>query len=311
MKIAIMGSGGVGGFYGARMAQAGHDVTFIARGAHLEALRSGGLKVESPTLGELALPKVQATDDPAAVGPVELVLLTVKSYDLEAACSAMAPMVGPDTVVLPFLNGIDIAERVSAALEAAGAPGDGVLGGAVYVFANLAGPGHVRHIGLDRPIFGELAGGTSPRVEAVHAMLTGAGIPAELSTDVRKELWNKFVGLNALSGVASIARAPAGVLVKHPATRALLADSANEAVAVAKAQGVKLDPGLTDQLLALVESLAPASRPSMLVDLENGRRLEMEALQGTLVRMGADAGVPTPVNRVIHAALSPYVNGNG
>lgn len=311
MKIAIMGSGGVGGFYGARMAQAGHDVTFIARGAHLEALQSSGLKVESPTLGQLVLPKVNATDDPATVGPVELVLLTVKSYDLEAACTAMAPMVGPDTAILPFLNGIDIAERAGAALKAAGAPSDGVLGGAVYVFATRVGPGHVRHIGLDRPIFGGMAGGTSPRVEAVHAMLTGAGIPAELSTDVRKDLWTKFVGLNALSGVASIARASADVLVTHPATRALLADSAGEAIAVATAQGVKLDPGLADQVLALVESLAPGSKPSMLVDLENGRRLEMEALQGTLVRMGAEAGVPTPVNRVIHAALTPYVNGRG
>ena len=304
MNIAIMGAGGIGGFYGGRMAKAGQEVVFIARGANLEALRSKGLQVESQTTGNFELPTVNATDDPASVGAVDAVFFCVKAYGLEAAAQAMAPMVGGNTVVIPLLNGVDIAERVGAVVGM-----DAMLGGCAFVSANTVEPGTVRHQAMDRLVFGELGGGTNPRTEAIHVMLTACGIPAELSPDIRKEIWSKFVAFNAFSGVCSAARIPGKAMIDDPVTRALYMDAMQEVVDLAERQGIGLDPNLTGKLAAMVEGFPPQMKPSMLIDLEQGQRLEVESIQGAVVRLGEQLGVPTPVNRVLHAVLKPHAAG--
>ena len=303
MKIAIMGAGGVGGLYGGRLAKAGEDVTLITRGAHLKALQQNGLRVTSAIHGDFELPTVMATDNPASVRVVDLVLMCVKAYDLDAANQAIAPMVGEDTVVIPLLNGVDIAERVGA-----GVGMEHVLGGTVYATANIVEPGVVRHVAGDGLIFGELEGGISARGEAIHRMFVAAGIQADLSSYVRKDIWSKFVG-SALSGVYSVVRVPGSVVVADPDIRALLVASMREVLALANEQGVDLDESVVDKFLSLLDNAPPDWKPSMLVDLEQGRRLELESLQGTIVRMGEKLGVSVPVNRFLYAALKLHADG--
>ena len=306
MKIAIMGAGGVGGFYGGRLAKAGEDVTFIARGSQLRALRQRGLRVKSTLIGDFELSAVQATEDPGSVGVVDLVLMCVKAYDLEAASRAIAPMIAAETVVIPLLNGVDIAERIGALV------GMGhVLGGTTYASANVVEPGTIRHLGMDRLIFGELEGGISARGEAIKGAFSGAGVPAELSPDVRKEIWNKFVGLAAMSGVASVVRLPGRKVLGDPDTRALMVAAMGEVEDLAHRQGIDLDRDLIDKLLSVFDDLPPQYKPSMLIDLEQGRRLEVEAVQGTVARLGEKMGVPTPVNSFLYAALKPHADGAG
>lgn len=304
MKIAIMGSGGSGGFYGGRMAKAGEDVVFIARGANLEAMRQKGLRVESPTVGDFELPNVQVTDDPSTVGPVDVVFFCVKTYSLEEAARSIVPLVGGETVVIPLLNGVDIAERVGAVVGM-----NAMLGGCAFVSANIAAPGTIRHQVMDRLMFGALEGGASSRTEAIHAMLTSAGIQAELSPDIRKEIWSKFVGFNAISGVASVARIPGKAVMDDPDTRALYVDSMREVMELAQRQGISLDPNLSDTLVSIMDGWPPQAKPSMLLDLEHGHRLEVESIQGTVVRLGEKLQVPTPVNRFIYTALKPNAAG--
>ncbi|MEE8434684.1 MAG: 2-dehydropantoate 2-reductase [bacterium] len=304
MKIAIMGAGGIGGFYGGRMAKAGQDVVFIARGAHLEALRSKGLRVESQAIGDFEISTVQATDDPGSVGAVDVVFCCVKAYGLEEAARAMAPMVGGNTVVIPLLNGVEIAERLGAVVGM-----DAMLGGCAFVSANIVEPGTIRHQAMDRLIFGELGGGTSPRAEAVHAMLAACEIPAELSPDIRKEIWTKFVVFNAFSGACSVTRLPGKALVDDPDTRALFMDAMQEVMDLAERQGIALDSDLPAKFASMADGYPPQLKPSMLIDLEQGNRLEVESIQGATVRLGKRLGVPTPVNRVIYAALKPHAAG--
>ncbi|MEE8435638.1 MAG: 2-dehydropantoate 2-reductase [bacterium] len=304
MKIAIMGSGGVGGFYGGRLARGGEDVTFIARGAHLEAMRKNGLQIESPTAGDFKLAEVQATDNPAEAGVVDLVLVSVKTYGLEEAARAIVPMIGPETTVLPLLNGVDITGRLGAI-----GGEKHVIGGTVYVAANIAAPGTIRHLTMDRLIFGELEGGTSPRCEAIQEAFTAAGIEADHSSDIKMEIWRKFVGLIAISGVASVTRLPGKAVADDADTRDLLGMAMGEVVRLARSQGIGLDENLPEQLVPMFDSWPPEAKPSMLVALEAGSRLELESLQGTVVRMAEAAGVPTPVNRFIYTALKAFVNG--
>jgi len=304
MRIAVMGAGGVGGYFGARLAEGGSEVAFVARGAHLAAMRERGLNVESE-LGNAHLSSPPATDDPAEVGPVDLVLFAVKLWDTEAAARAIAPLVGPDTAVVSFQNGVQKDDVLRAAV---GEPP--VIGGVCYISATIAEPGIIRHTGtLQRLVFGEYDGASSPRVEAFLQACRSAGIDAEISSDVRRAIWEKFVFLTGLAGVTAAARLPVGPVRSNPRTRALLHDAMREVVAVGRAEGIDLAADFADDRLAFCDTLPAEMTASMHRDLECGNALEVEWLSGDVVARGAAAGVPTPVNRVLAGLLAPYAAG--
>jgi 2-dehydropantoate 2-reductase len=303
MRIAVMGAGGTGGFFGGLLARAGEDVTFIARGAQLEAIRRHGLTVRSRTLGDFTV-AARAVADPAQVGVVDLVLFCVKTYDNDAAIPAIRPLVGPGTMVLSVQNGIDNEEAL-ARVVGAGA----VLGAMAGVSAVVAAPGVVEHAtgGLIR--FGEPDGGTSPRAERLLATLRAAGIQAELHPDVRVVLWDKFVFICALSGVTALTRLPVGVIRADPEAAALFRGTMEEVEALARASGVPLPAGCVDAWWDYLLAADAGVRGSMAHDLAAGRRLELETLNGTVVRLGRERGVPTPLNFAVYAALRPYAGG--
>jgi 2-dehydropantoate 2-reductase len=302
MRIAILGAGGVGGYYGGLLACRGHDVAFIARGPHLAALREQGLHVES-VHGDFALRPTLATDDPGEIGPVDLVLVAVKSYDLNTAAEAARPLVGPGTTVLPLLNGLDAAQRLAAVL------GEGpVLAGLTHISSSLVAPGLVREISKVRSItFGERDGAVSPRARRVQETLASSGIEVILSDQIEVALWDKFLFIASISGVCCLARQPLGGVLGTAETRQLYVEALREVEAVARAQEVALARGVVQRTLALTDGFAPETRPSMLVDLEAGKRIELEALNGAVVRHGRSVGVPTPVHSVVYAALKPAV----
>ncbi len=300
MRIAIMGSGGVGGYFGGLLARAGYDVTFVARGAHLRALRDQGLHVESVHGGFTVTP-VQATDDPAAVGPVDTVLFATKTYQLEPAAAAMRPLIGPATTVLPLHNGIDAAERTAAVLGAGP-----VLGGLCYVGSMISAPGHIKQVSqFRRVIAGELRGGISPRVERIVTALAAAGAQAEATNDIQNARWTKFIFIAPFSGVGSVARVPAGKIVGCPETRALLEDAMLEVEAVARAAGVALDADIVATTMTFCDNMAPGQTASMQRDIMDGKPSELESLIGVMVRLGAELGVPTPIFRYFYASLLP------
>jgi 2-dehydropantoate 2-reductase len=304
MRIAIMGAGGIGGYYGGLLARASNDVTFIARGAHLAAVQRGGLRVES-VHGDFQIHPAQATADPAAVGPVDLVLVSVKTYDLEAAAQAARPLVGPETVVLPLLNGLDAAERLAAELGE-----EPVLAGLTHISSAIAGPGLVRQISpLRRITFGERSGEITPRTERIRDVLDHSGIEAVLTPAIDVALWEKFIFIASISGVCCLSRQPVGVVVAMPELRGLYEDALREVEAVSRTRGVSLVPDIVERTLQMTEGFAPQTKPSLLVSLEAGQRLELEAMIGTVVRYGRAAGVPTPIHRVAYAALKPSAEG--
>ena len=304
MRFAMMGSGGVGGYFGARLAEAGADVAFVARGSHLAAMRDGGLRVFSP-LGDIHVKPVTASDDPAAIGPVDVVLFAVKLYDVEAAGAAIAPLIGADTVVVSLQNGVDAEERLAPIVGA-----KHVMGGIAYIFAAIEEPGVIRHGGaMARIVLGEMDGRPGQRAAAILAELQAAGIESQISDDIVKQLWSKFVLLAPVSAVSSLARLPVGPLREDPDTRSLLAAAMAEVVAVATARGVALDGDVIKNQLALVDGLPPGSKPSMLQDLERGARLEVASLSGLVARQGRDFGVDTPIHRTAYAALKLHAGG--
>lgn len=300
-----MGSGGLGGLYGARLAHAGYDVGFIARGAHLAALREHGLKVENDALGDLHLPQVSVTDDAATVGPVDYVFIAVKLWDTEAAVRAVAPLVGPDTAVLSLQNGVlkdDVLRR-----HFGGAP---VMGAVAYVATSIARPGVIRQIGtMQRLIFGEYDGRRSARAERLLEALSAAGLQAELSDDIRRTLWEKYVFLVGLSGTTAAMRSTIGPIRSHPQTRGFLLDLLRETTAVGRAHGVALPQDYADQRLAFCDTVPFDMTSSMHHDLEKGSRLEVEWLSGGVVQLGREVGVPTPANRAVWDILALHANG--
>ncbi|MEE8436261.1 MAG: 2-dehydropantoate 2-reductase [bacterium] len=304
MKIAIMGSGGVGGYFGARLALAGEDVTFIARGAHLEAIRSGGLRVEGPLL-ECHLTDAKATDDPGGVGAVDLIVMSIKAYDLEASARAIAPMTGPETMVLPLLNGVDIAERIEPALGAGR-----VLGGLCQLSAHIAEPGLIRQAGpLNKIIFGERSGEKTPRAEGLRDALEHAEIPTVLSEAIETDLWLKYLLLAPLGGVCAVTGLLLGEVVGDPDTREMLAGCMREIEAVGRKQGVALPDGAAVEALGIADSLPPEMVPSLALSAKRGEKMELEVMNGTAARLGRELGVPTPVNQFIHAALKHRAGG--
>ncbi len=302
MRILVMGTGGLGGYFGGLLARAGADVTFVARGKHLAAVRARGLGVRSPD-GDFTLP-VRATDRPEDVGPVDLVLFTVKTYDVEPAGAAIRPAVGPETAVLCLQNGVDTESRLVARL------GRGhVLGGVTYVSAAIEAPGVIRHTGLRGDItMGELDGRMTPRVRTIEDALRRAGVRVNVTKDIVRVLWEKFVFICAMGGMTAVTRLGMGEVFAHPESRTMFRGLMEEAAAVGRARGIVLD-GVIDRLMRFVEDRIRAEydmRASLYHDLAAGRRMELDALSGAVVRMGNDAGVPTPLNFAVVAALRPY-----
>lgn len=302
MRIAVFGAGGVGGYYGARLASAGVEVHFIARGAHLEAIRISGLSVKSAN-GDLHIHPAGVTDDPAAIGPVDLVLVAVKLYD--TIPEDIRPLVGPETAVVSFQNGVMAAESLAAVLGP-----ERVIGGMTQIISVIAAPGVIAHGGtMARLVFGELDGRRTPRVEAFHAACAGAGIDAEISADIQADIWSKFVFLAPFSGVTALMRLPIGPIRADALTRALYRRATEEAFAVAQAKGIRLPDDQVDRHMELVDGLPEDLGSSMLHDLIQGRRLELPWLSGTVVSLGRELGQPTPTHGFIEAALKLHADG--
>jgi 2-dehydropantoate 2-reductase len=300
MKILIMGTGGVGGYYGGLLAQQGNEVTFIARGAHLYALRHEGLKVKS-LHGDFSLPSVNATDDPANVGPVDLILFTVKTYNTDDAAQAIRPAVGEQTVLMSMQNGIDAAERIGRVVGM-----EHLVGGATWLSSAVEAPGVIKQISqFRRIVFGELSGGTSERIQSIQKVLESTGITVEISENIQKVLWTKFVFISAVSSFGSLTRLPMGDYRSVPETRALLASIMEEVTALAHAHGVLLDRDVVQKSLEFTDNAAPHIKPSMQLDVESGRRTELESMVGVIGRKGRELGIPTPVADFVYASLLP------
>jgi 2-dehydropantoate 2-reductase len=302
-RIAIVGAGGVGGYFGGRLAAAGADVSFVARGAHLDALRSSGLTIHS-FKGDVYLPHVSATDNPAAIGPVDIVLFTVKLYDAEAASRLLPPLIGPDTAVIPLQNGVEGADIVARQVGPAH-----TAGGTVYLAAVISEPGVVRHSALDHLIFGELEGRRSARLERLLEACRPAGFQATLSDNVQVEIWTKFIRLSVFSGMTAVTRCPIGPIVADPGLFAMVKAGCRESLAVARAKGVAVPDSVINEVDHAFRALPAHMKSSMLEDLERGRRLEVPWLSGAVVRLGREVGVDTPTHRFIAAVLNPHVNG--
>jgi len=304
MRIAVIGAGGVGGVFGAALAKAGANVIFVARGAHLAAMRERGLRIEGGR-GELVLQPAQATDDPASIGPVDLVLICVKLWDVESAGAAVRPLIGPETGVIPLQNGIDASERLSPILGERA-----VMGGVAQVSATIAEPGVIRQTGaLQRLVFGELDGRRSERAERFLALCQKAGFDATLTGNIERALWEKFVLLVAMSSITAVTRLPVGKLRDDPDLWELYRTVMNEVVAVGRARGVDIAPDLAEKLLAPVKSFPATGMASMAVDLLRGNRIELPWLAGKAVSLGREHGVPMPATATLYAALKPYVDG--
>jgi 2-dehydropantoate 2-reductase len=304
MRIAVMGPGGVGGYFGARLVASDQEVHFIGRGAHLEALRSRGLEVKSGN-GDVRVTSVRATGDPASVGPVDLVMLTVKLWSTDEALRQAKPLVGPETAVVSFQNGVVAPDAIAQVYGR-----DRTWGGVAQIAAVIERPGVIRHTGtLANLIVGELDRPVSPRVRAFVGVATGAGIQIQATDDIRQAIWEKYVFLVAASGLTALTRLPLGPIREDPETRALLAQVMAEVVTVARARGVQLDPDLVERLLRRVDGLPREMVASMLGDLERGNRLELPWLSGGVATMGRELGVPTPANQFIATALRLYADG--
>lgn len=306
MKIAVMGAGGVGGYFGARLAQSGTDVTFIARGAHGAAIREKGLRVFSPN-GDVLVHPARAVSDPAMIGPVDVVMFCVKLWDVDSAAEACKPLVEPDTAVICFQNGVDAEERAASVLG-----GEHAVGGVAAIAALIEEPGVIRQTGTMAWLkYGELDGRASPRLEAFDAACARAGFEASVSPDITADIWRKFAFLAPMAGVTAATRMPIGPILDNPDSRRLFIDLIAETVAVGRARGARLEDGIEDKQIAFAEGLPAEMKASMLGDLERGNRLELEWLTGAVVRLGRELDVPTPVSDTVYAVLKLHAEGSG
>jgi len=300
VKILIMGTGGVGGYYGGLLAQQGNEVIFIARGAHLYAIRHEGLKVKS-VHGDFTVFPANATDNPANVGPVNLVLFCVKTYNTDEAAEAIRPAVGSQTVVISLQNGIDAAERIGNVIGL-----EHVIGGVTWLSSAVESPGVIKQISqFRRIVFGELDGSRSARIQSIYEVLRNTGITVEISENIQKVLWKKFVFISAASGLGSLTRLSMGDYRSVPETRNLLSGIMQEVEALARAQGITLDPDVVQKSLEFTDNAAPHIKPSMQLDVETGHRTELESMIGVIGRKGHKLGVPTPVSDFVYASLLP------
>jgi 2-dehydropantoate 2-reductase len=305
MKIAVMGSGGLGGLYGGRLAHAGYDVTFIARGAHMSAMKEQGLLIENDEQGEVRIARPNVTDDPAVVGVADYVLLAVKLWDTDAAVSAIRPMVGPATAVISLQNGVikdDILRREFGE--------DAVIGAVAYVATHVARPGVIRQTGtMQRLVLGEYDGQQSPRAQQLLDAMLRAGIQAAISDDIRRTIWEKYVFLVGLSGTTATMRSTIGPIRQNAQSRAFLYDLLKETVAVGRAHGVRLPSDYADDRLAFLDTVPATMTSSMHHDLEKGNRLEVAWLSGGVVELGRAVNIATPANRAVWDILALHAGG--
>ena len=301
MRICVFGTGAVGAYFGGRLAEAGQEVAFVARGEALRALRERGLRAAS-TEGNFEIQSVRASDDPAELGPADVILLGVKAWQVSDAARAIAPVLGPDTFVVPLQNGVEAPAQLAAVLGP-----DRVLGGLCRIIAWIESPGLVRHEGAEPYIgFGELSGGLSPRAERLQqAFGRCRGVTAEALEDVQAEMWRKFLFISSVSGLGAVNRAPLGVLRRVPEARELLERAMREVLAVARAHGVALPDDAVEETLAFTDSLPEEGTTSMQRDILAGRPSELESQSGAVVRLGREKGVATPVHDFVYRTLLP------
>ena len=300
MKILIMGTGGVGGYYGGLLAKQGNDVTFIARGAHLQAIQESGLKVKS-VHGDFDIFPANAVRDARDAGEVDLVLFCVKTYHTDEAAQAIQPIIGPQTTVMSLQNGIDAAERIGKVIGS-----EHLIGGVTWLSSAVEAPGVIRQVSqFRRIVFGELDGRRTNRVESIHKAFENTGITVEASEEIRKVLWMKLVFITAVSSVGSLTRLPLGEYRSIPETRSLLSSIMAETEAVGRAHGVRLDADVVAKWLEFIDSSAPQIKPSMQLDIESGHRTELESMIAVVGRKGRELGLPTPVVDFVYASLLP------
>jgi 2-dehydropantoate 2-reductase len=303
MRVLVVGAGGVGGYFGAHLVRAGTAVTFLARGAHLEAVRRDGLRIRSAVDGEWSV-KADAVSDVAGQPVADVVLFCVKSFDTETAAAAIRPVIGSDTAVVSLQNGVDNEETLDRVLGPAHA-----VGGVAYVFATIESPGVIAHRLGGRVVFGELDGRPSPRLQRLREAFAAAGVPADVVPDIRRALWEKYLMISAQAGMTGLTRAPIGVIRSVPETWRMYRVIVEELAAIARAGGVRLGDDVVESVVKAAEGLAPEALSSLHHDLVQGRRLELEALHGHAARLGQRLGVPTPMVLAVYAALKPHVDG--
>jgi 2-dehydropantoate 2-reductase len=299
VKIAIVGSGALGGYFGARLMEAGEDVVFVARGTTLAALRDEGLTLESPD-GDLSLAPLHAVEDPRDLHPVDAVLVTVKAWQVPAIAETIRPLVGDDTTILPLQNGVEAPEQLAAV------HGRKALGGSAKIIVKTIGPGRIKHVGVrPRIVLGEMDNRRSARVEALAAVLQGAKIRAEVPEDIRRALWEKFLFMAPVAGVGAVTRSPLGTLRSTPETRIMLSGAMEEVAALATARGIPLAPDAVASALDFLDTLPAEGTSSMQRDIMKGRPSELEAHSGAVTRLGRTTGIPTPVHDFLYASLLP------
>lgn len=304
MRIATMATGGIGGYLAVKLANAGHDVATIARGAHLAAIRENGLTVDGPDGIETARPNI-ATDTPSEVGPVDAIIFGVKGDALEQAAEACKPMLGRETVVIPFLNGVEAAERLMNIL-----PAENVANGVARVSTTISEPGVIKQTGTFASfIFAECDSEPSERITALQSAMEDAGVAAPQTDDIDKALWAKFILFSALSGVTAAGRCTIGDIRETPRLKSLFDDALKETAAIGRAMGVSVDDDIDAQIWGAMGNFPSHGRASTAIDVEHGRPLEIEWVSGAAVRLGEKAGVPTPVNAALYALLLPHKEG--
>ena len=298
----MMGAGGVGGYFGGRLAAGGCDVTFVARGRHLDAIRDNGLRIDSCDIGDAIIDPANATADPKDVGVVDYVIVAVKLWDTEDVGRAILPMVGPDTTVLSLQNGVECDETLARVVGA-----EHLIGGVAFIASSISEPGVIKHIGtMQRVVVGERAGGSSPRVEALHNAMLQAGITAEVSRDIERTIWEKFIFLVGLSATTTLLRTTLGPVREDSDSREFLLNVMRETVAVGRAKGIDLADDYAQNRLVFVDELPVDMTSSMHHDLEAGNRLEVAWLSGAVARFGRELGVATPVNQTVFTALKSH-----
>lgn len=305
MRIAVMGAGALGGYFGARLAAAGHEVVLIARGAHLAAIQERGLKVLSPR-GDLHMSEIAATDDPRSVGPVDVVLFMVKNYDVESGAQAIAPMLKSDTMVVTCQNGVSAHDRLGAIIGM-----QHVVPGVARIPADIPEPGVINHSAMwDTLSFGELDGRVTPRVAALRDAIIDAGATAVIPDNILHDLWVKFISQAMLASITTLTRLDMGPLRNNPDSRALFLAGMAETNRVGRAMVPDLPEGLVEQTWKTISTLPDTMHASMLDDLRAGKRLEVDYLSGDVVRLGRQYGVPTPIHEVFWSALQPFKYGS-
>ena len=304
MRIAAMAAGAVGGYFGGRLAAAGHDVSFVARGAQLDAIRKNGLKIES-TFGNLHLDNVRATSDPKEIGPVDIVLFAVKLWDTETAAELARPLVGANTRVITLQNGVDSVERIAPILGK-----DHVVGGVAFIASVIASPGVISHTSqFAKMLCGRVDGKPDTQLAGFVAAAKEAGVDITQVTDIERERWQKFVFLIALSGATGALRSPLGPILADPDTRAFFRSLMAEVVALAQAKGIGIDDSYIEDRMQFAEAAPKGMKASLLHDLERGNRIELDWLAGKVVALGRDLGVPTPANDAVYAVLKLHRMG--